>query len=117
VSVSEILMPKKAFDALPKSYRRILEVAAGNQVHYTYAETEAFQFGVMAEMQAKHKVQIKRWTDKDLATFERAWLEVLKEESAKDPLFKKIADDFLAFRKSYAVWGESQVLKPTYLKK
>ncbi|MEW6687965.1 MAG: TRAP transporter substrate-binding protein [Pseudomonadota bacterium] len=115
VSVSEILMPKKAFDALPKSYKRILQVAAGNQVHYTYAETEAFQYGVMAEMQAKHKVQIKRWTDKDLATFEKAWLEVLKEESAKDPLFKKIADDFLAFRKSYAVWGKSQVLKPTYL--
>jgi TRAP-type mannitol/chloroaromatic compound transport system substrate-binding protein len=115
VSVSEILMPKKGFDALPRSYKRILEVAAGNQVHYTYAETEAMQFGVMAEMQSKHKVQIKRWKDSDLAAFEKAWLEVLQEESAKDPLFKKIADDFLAFRKSYSVWGNSQVLKPTYL--
>jgi TRAP-type mannitol/chloroaromatic compound transport system substrate-binding protein len=117
VSVSELLMPKQTFDALPKSYRRILEVAAGNQVHYTYAETEATQFGVMAEMQKKHKVRVKRWSDKDLAAFEKAWLEVLKEESAKDPLFKKIADDFLEFRKQYAVWGDSQVLKPTYLPK
>ncbi len=117
VSVSELLMPKKSFTSLSKANKRILEVAAGYQVHYTYAESEASQFAVMAEMRAKHKVQIKRWSDKDLATFEKAWMEVLKEESAKDPLFKKIADDFLAFRAQYAIWGDSQAMKPTYLPK
>ena len=44
-------------------------------------------------------------------------LDVLAEESAKDPLFKKIADDYLNFRKQYAVWGEAQAMKPTYLPK
>jgi TRAP-type mannitol/chloroaromatic compound transport system substrate-binding protein len=47
--------------------------------------------------------------------FERAWLEVLEEDSAKDPLFKKVADSYLAFRKIYAKWGTAQSLKPTYL--
>jgi TRAP-type mannitol/chloroaromatic compound transport system substrate-binding protein len=42
---------------------------------------------------------------------------VIKEESAKDPLFKKVADHYLDFRKRYAIWGESQVMKPTYLDK
>ncbi len=73
------------------------------------------QFDMMAEMRDKHKVQVKRWSDKDLATFEQAWLDVLKEESAKDPLFKKIADHYLDFRKKYAIWGEAQSLKATYL--
>jgi len=117
VSVSEVLMNKKAFDALPKSWKKIVEVAAGNQVHYTYAESEAMQFDAMAEMRDKHKVQIKRWTDEQIASFEKAWLEVIAEESAKDPLFKKIADDYLEFRKKYAVWGEAQTMKPTYLPK
>ena len=117
VSVSEVLMNKKTFDALPKSYKRILEVAAGNQVHYTYAETEAMQFDAMAEMRTKHKVQLKRWKDSEIAAFEKAWVEVIQEESAKDPLFKKIADDYLAFRKNYAIWGDAQVMKPTYLSK
>src|SRR5574341_2156092 len=94
-----------------------LSPAAGYQVHYTYAETEATQFGVMEEMAKKYKVQVKRWSDKDLAVFEKTWLEVLKEESAKDPLFKKIADDYLAFRKDYARWGDAQSMKPTYLPK
>lgn len=115
VSVGELLMNRKTFDALPKSYKKIIEVAAGSQIHYTYAESEAMQFDAMAEMQSKHKVQIKRWRDSELAAFEKAWMEVLHEESAKDPLFKKISDDFLAFRKNYAIWGDAQFLKPTYL--
>jgi TRAP-type mannitol/chloroaromatic compound transport system substrate-binding protein len=115
VSVSEVLMNKQTYEALPKSYKKILQVAAGNQIHYTYAESEAMQFAAMAEMEKKHKVQIKRWKDSDIAAFEKAWLEVLQEESAKDPLFKKIADDYLAFRKNYAIWGDAQYMKPTYL--
>ena len=106
VSCSELLMNKKAWDALPDQYRAMIEVAATAQVAYTYAETEAIQFDVMAEMRDKHKVQIKRWSDKDLPAFEKAWLEVLQEESAKDALFKKIADHYLDFRKSYAIWGD-----------
>jgi TRAP-type mannitol/chloroaromatic compound transport system substrate-binding protein len=117
VSMTEIMMNKKVFDALPKSYKKILEIAAGNQLSYTYAETEATQFGVMAEMRDKHKVQVKRWKDSELATFEKAWLDVIAEESAKDPLFKRISDDYLAFRKNYAIWGDAQFMKPTYLKK
>jgi hypothetical protein len=62
----------------------ILEVAAGNQVHYTYAESEAKQFAAMAEMTQKHKVLIKRWADEDLAAIEKAWLDVLQDESGKD---------------------------------
>ena len=60
--------------------------------------------------------QTRRWPDATLAKFEAAWNEVVKEESAKDALFKKVADHFYAFRKSYSRWGEAQFLKPTYLK-
>ncbi len=117
VSCSHLLMNKKAFDALPDGYKAMIEMAAGHQVMYTYAETEAMQFGMMAEMRDKHQVKVKRWSDSELAAFEKAWLEVVQEESAKDPLFKKIADHYLNFRKQYAIWGEAQALKATYQKK
>ena len=115
-SCSELLMNAKAFDALPAPFKAMIEVAAQAQVIVTLAETEASQFGPMQEMQTKNGVQVRRWSDKDLATFEKAWLEVIAEESAKDPLFKKVADHYLDYRKKYAVWGDSQVLKPTYQK-
>ena len=117
VSCSHLLMNKKAWDALPDQYRAMVEMALGHQVMYTYAETEAMQFGMMAEMRDKHGVKVRRWPDDQLAAFEKAWLEVVKEESAKDPLFKKIADHYLDFRKQYAIWGESQAMKATYQKK
>jgi TRAP-type mannitol/chloroaromatic compound transport system substrate-binding protein len=117
VSCSEFLMNKKAWDALPDHYKAMIEVAGNAQVSVTYAETEAMQFDAMAEMQEKHKVQIKRWSDQDLAALEKAWLEVINDESAKDPVFKKVADHYLAFRKKYTIWGDAQVVKPTYLGK
>jgi TRAP-type mannitol/chloroaromatic compound transport system substrate-binding protein len=116
VSVSHILMNKKAYDALPKSYQKMIQMAAGNQIIYNYAESEAANPDAMQELAKKYGVQIKRWNDEQLAAFEKAWLEVIKEESAKDPLFKRIADDYLAFRAKYKIWGDAQTLKPTYLK-
>jgi TRAP-type mannitol/chloroaromatic compound transport system substrate-binding protein len=117
VSCSHLLMNKKAWEALPDTYRAMVEMALGYQVMYTYAESEAMQFGVMEEMRDKYHVQVKRWTDEELAAFEKAWTEVVAEESAKDPLFKKIADHYANFRKKYAIWGDAQYMKATYLKK
>jgi TRAP-type mannitol/chloroaromatic compound transport system substrate-binding protein len=116
VSCSELLMNRTAYNALPEQYKAMIRVATQAQVIYTYAESEFTQFGVMAEMRDKHQVQVKRWPDDMLAAYEKAWLEVIKDESANDPLFKKIADNYIAFRKSYAIWGDAQFLKPSYQK-
>lgn len=116
VSCSEILMNKKGFEALPKNYQKMVEIAAGESVAHTYAETEAKNPAAMLEMGTKYGVQTRRWGDADLAKLEQGWLDVLKEEAAKDPLFKKVADDYLEFRKTYRKWGDAQRLKSTYLK-
>ncbi len=116
VSVSELLINKAKFDALPDQYQAILEIALGESVTNTYAETEAKNPKAMNEMKAKYGVTNRRWTDAQLAKFEQAWFEVVKEESAKDPLFKKIADSFYSFRDEYRGWGEAQAIKSTYLK-
>jgi TRAP-type mannitol/chloroaromatic compound transport system substrate-binding protein len=114
-SVSELLINRQKWGELSDQHKMIIQLALGESVMHTYAETEAKQFPVMQEMKAKHGVQVRRWSDADLRVFEKAWTEVLAEESAKDPLFKKVADNYLAWRKNYKIWGDSQVLKPTYL--
>jgi TRAP-type mannitol/chloroaromatic compound transport system substrate-binding protein len=117
VSVSELLMNKAAWDKLPDQYKAMVEIALGDSVMHTYAESDHAQFAAMAEYQTKYGVKVKRWSDEDLKAFEKAWMEVLAEESAKDPLFKKVADHYLAYRQKFAVWGASQTLKPTYIGK
>ena len=116
VSVSELLMNKSAWNKLSKAHKAIIRVGLGESVMHTYAETEAKNFDAMVTMQKKHGVMVKRWPDATLAKFEKAWQAVVKEESAKDPLFKKVADHFYAFRKNYKLWGDAQSLKGTYLK-
>ena len=114
ISCSELLMNKAKWDALPDAYKGMVQAAAAEQVMLGYAETEATNPVAMVEMAEKHGVMVKRWDDGLLAKLELAWLEVVEEESAEDPVFKKIADSYLAFRELYRIWGDAQSLKGTY---
>jgi TRAP-type mannitol/chloroaromatic compound transport system substrate-binding protein len=116
VSVSELLMNKAEWDKLSEQHKRIIQVALNDAVIHTYVETEAKNPPVMQEMQEKHKVTNRRWSDDDLRAFEKAWLEVLAEESARDATFKKVADHYQNWRKTYKIWGDAQELKSTYQK-
>ena len=116
VSVSEILIHKGAYDKLPKNFQTILRIAAGESVAWVYAETEAKNFVAMQKMVDEHGVKIRRWPDSFLAAYEKAWNEVVAEESAKDPLFKKVANSVYDFRKKYRIWREAQHLEASYLK-
>ena len=42
------------------------------------------------------------------------WLQAETGKKFKDELFKKVADNYLAFRKTYKLWGDAQSLKATY---
>ena len=116
ISCSELLMNADAFNKLPDNFKAMIEMAAGESIMATYANTEAKNPAAMNNMLAKYGVTNHRWPDSTLATFEKAWVEVVKEESAKDPFFKEIAESFYAFRDEYRGWGEAQALKSTYLK-
>ena len=85
-SVSELLMNRKAYEALPKNYKKILELGLGESVMATYAETEWRNPDAMQENVTKFGVHNRRWTDAELATFEKAWVEVVKEQSAKNQI-------------------------------
>ena len=116
VSVSELLMNKTAWDKLPDSYKSMVVNGTKAQVIHTYADGDARNFGPMMEMQTKYGVTNRRWSDEQLAVFEKAWNEVVAEEVAKDAYFKKFAESYTAFREKYRIWGENQALKATYLK-
>ena len=114
-SVSEFLMNKTKFEALPEAYQEMIRSASYTQVIYTHAAADSQQFGAMKIMQEKHGVKIHRWKDEQLAVFEKAWREVVAEESAKDALFKEFADSYYAFRNGFKLWGDAQLMKATYL--
>lgn len=113
-SVSELLINRDRWNELSPAHKKIIQLALAESIHYTYAETEAKNPDAMLTMKEKHGVVNRRWSDEDLKKFEKAWLEVLKEESAKDPLFKTVADSYLKWRAKYKLWGDAQELKASY---
>jgi TRAP-type mannitol/chloroaromatic compound transport system substrate-binding protein len=115
VSVGEFLVNKTKFEGLNKSYQSMIDMALGEILIHTFAESEAMNPDALNVMAEKHGVTRHRWTDEQLAVFEKAWKEVLVEESGKDPTFKAFADSYLAFRAKYKGWGDAQFLKGTYL--
>ena len=110
----ELLMHKATHDALPDAYKSIIKAAAAEQGSVTYEETERGNPMALARLRDDHGVNIRRWSDDALRQFEAAWNEVVEEESAADPRFKKVADSYFAFRNSYRIWGDAQALKRTY---
>ncbi len=50
------------------------------------------------------------WSPEMLQILKKTWEEVAAEQSAADPFFKKVYNDFSEFRKNYAVWGSKAYL-------
>ena len=115
VSVGELLMNKPKYDGLHGSYKTMLEVGCRHNMLTEWVETEALNPQAMLDMQTKYGVTNRRWSDEQLGAFEKAWREVLKEESEADATFKEFADSYLAFRKVYKLWGDAQSLKASYI--
>ena len=96
---------------LSDSHQAAIEAACALTTQEVIAQGEADQWKAISEMRDKHGVQIKTWPPEMLAVMEKAWNEVVTEESAKNPSFKKVFDQFSAFRKDYAIWKSIGYLK------
>jgi TRAP-type mannitol/chloroaromatic compound transport system substrate-binding protein len=57
-------------------------------------------------MRDKNGVKIMRWPPEIIQAMEKAWTEVVTEESATNPNFKCIHESCSPFRADYALWRE-----------
>jgi TRAP-type mannitol/chloroaromatic compound transport system substrate-binding protein len=110
-TILELYVNKKKFDSLSDQHKAVLEAACGELTRDVIAEGEATQFRAMTEMRDKHGVQIKRWSPEIMAALEKAWKEVIAEESASSPNFKRVYESYSKFRAEYAIWRDHGYLK------
>ena len=103
-------MNKAGWDGLTKTQQTIIRASCDANVTWTFIRSEAKQFGAMAKLKAKGVTNV-RWSEADLDILRKTWLEVLAEESAKDPLFKEVAASYSAFRSKYKIWKDMGYLK------
>jgi TRAP-type mannitol/chloroaromatic compound transport system substrate-binding protein len=104
-SFVEMIMNKNAWDQLPASYQKIVEIACNEANFWLMGAAEASQ-GEAIAFHESQGVTIHQWPPEFIEAFRQAWQEVVEEEAAADPRFKEIYDHYTAFREKYAKWRE-----------
>ena len=82
-----------------------VEAVCGDNLRYGLAEGEALQFAALKDIQAKG-VQVRRWPRPILEALERAWRDVVDEETLAEADFRRVWKSLAAFREDYAIWRE-----------
>ncbi|MEX0853686.1 MAG: TRAP transporter substrate-binding protein [Bauldia sp.] len=99
----DLYVNQEVWDSLDDRYRAVIELACGDIMREMMAKGEALQGAAIREMQAEG-VEVRRWPPRVLVAMESAWFEVVAEESAKNPNFRRVYDSYAAFRESYKIW-------------
>ena len=116
ISVNELLMNKEAWEALARP-------VPGDDRDRAAASTSCTTTPRPRRESRRHERDGRgvrrhrsvRWTDEQLAAFEKAWLEVLEEQSAAGPALQEGRRQLQRLPQEYKTWGDAQSLKPTYL--
>lgn len=92
VTVAELLVNKDVWDKLPADLQAIVEAACIYTFIRWQAKFNKYNAEALSELREKHGVNIHKTPDDVLIAFLKNWDELAKEESAKDPFFKKVLD-------------------------
>jgi TRAP-type mannitol/chloroaromatic compound transport system substrate-binding protein len=101
----ELLVNLERWQSLNAAQRRTIESVCGDNFRQGLAASEAFQFDALKDLVIEHVV-VKRWPPELLDALKSTWHDVVAEESAADPDFKRVWDSMTAFHRDYEIWRE-----------
>ena len=101
----EYFFNKKAFDALPKDLKHIIDAACVENEHWVLSQFEAQNGAALQELINVHKVELVQFPAEVLQKLSKMAGEVNEEEAAKTPIAKKVNEAFKKFAKVVGTWG------------
>jgi TRAP-type mannitol/chloroaromatic compound transport system substrate-binding protein len=105
-SIHELIINKDVWNGLTPTQQALIELGVRASLLQTQAIGEGSQGAVIKENAEKRGVKNTVWSKEMLDAFEQAWNEVVKEQEAKDPMFKKTWEDLQAFRAEYKIYSD-----------
>jgi len=106
----EFLVSRKAWDELPNPAKGMILNACGDNIREGLAEGASLQPAAIRELTAKG-VTVRAYPADILTALREAWSKVAEEESAADPLFKKVWRSLTSFRAEYRLWDDRSRLR------
>ena len=90
--IGELLINSDVWKGLPAQQQESIRSATTETLVRWWVKWQKQNADAMEEMRTKHGTQILRTPPDILVAFLKAWDEIAKEESAKNPFFKKVLD-------------------------
>jgi len=109
----EVIVNKKAFDALPADLRAMVTYATAAANLHMMAEFSARNATALRQLTDEHDVQLRQYNDDILRETGRVARDVVAEVAGKDPFSKKVFESFDQFRKDSIAW--SRISEQGYL--
>ena len=97
VTIGELLVNGDVWKGLSAQHKEIMKSAANESFLLWWAKWQKQNADALKEMQEKHGVQVLRTPPEILIEFLKTWDQIAKEESAKNPFFKKVYDSQRAY--------------------
>lgn len=101
----ELMLSRKAWEALSDSRKAQLELACGDNFREGLAEGEAGQFAALNDLKAKG-VELRSLPPEVLAALRASWDAVAEEIAAGDETFRSVYTSLQAFRRDYRLWKD-----------
>lgn len=102
-SLITLMVNMKVWDGLTDAQRATIMNVCGDNIRESLAEGEVQQVQALQEIRQRG-VNIHTLPKPVLDALKVSWIQVVKEESAANPEFKKVWESLRGFRKSYAEW-------------
>ncbi|MFC3676840.1 TRAP transporter substrate-binding protein [Ferrovibrio xuzhouensis] len=104
-SLITLLVNAKVWESLSDAQRGQMEAVCGDNIRESMADGEVQQVKALQEIRAKG-IAISTFPPAVLSALKDAWENVVREESAANPEFRKAWESYSSFRESYAAWKD-----------
>jgi len=103
--VLELIVNKNSYDSLTDDLKKAIEVAAASSNVWMLSQFEAKNLTALRKLKEEHKVEVYPFPDDVLKALKGFTKEVLEEQSAVDPEFKKVYEAYTAFSNDNDGWN------------
>lgn len=109
-SLITFIINQDVWDGLDAQKQFAIQTACQANVALTAAEGEAKQLQPLADLEAAG-VTVRQWSPEMMSAFHTAWDEVVAEQTAADPDFKRAWESLSTFRANFGKWSDLAYIK------